>query len=161
MNITMMISAAALIAAVSAFGGWKFAHDADMAATAKQAIRTITITKTQGAISTAAGIETQKTIDHIVYQTQTLTKEVPVYVTAKDDAACVVNNGFVRLWNGATGVSGLPDAPAESDDAPSGVPLSEVGRADVANYGASQANAAELAALQAWVIKQQAAFAGK
>jgi hypothetical protein len=59
-------------------------------------------------------------------------KEVPVYVTAKDDAGCVVPVGFVREYNAAW--SGTPAGPpAESDRGPSGNPLSAVATADAGN----------------------------
>jgi hypothetical protein len=59
-------------------------------------------------------------------------KEVPVYVTAKDDAAAVIPVGFVREYNAAW--SGTPAGPpAESDRGPSGNPLSAVADADANN----------------------------
>ena len=59
-------------------------------------------------------------------------KEVPVYVTTKDDAGCVVPLGFVREYNAAW--SGTPAGPpAESDRGPSGNPLSAVATTDAAN----------------------------
>lgn len=148
--------------AVAAFAaGWRVHDWRDAAATVKAVQHVVTVTQKQGAVTSQVAVAAQAEHDRIIYRTQTLTKEVAVYVPAAADRNCTINAGFVRLWNGATGLSGLPDAPAESDDAPSGVSLSEVGRADVANYGAAQANAAELAGLQDWIRKQQAVFASK
>jgi len=84
----------------------------------------------------------------------TLAKEIPAYVTPKDDAACTLNPGAVRLLDAAAG--GLPAAPG-ADDAPSGVALSTLVTTDVGNDAAALENADQLAALQAWVRAQQAA----
>lgn len=53
-----------------------------------------------------------------------IVKEVPVYVTKSDDAACELRNGFVRMYDSA--LLGEPPGPAaETDRAPSGIALSE------------------------------------
>lgn len=71
-------------------------------------------------------------IQKIYVQGATIEKEVKVYVTAKDDAGCVVPVGFVREYNAAW--SGAPaGSAAESDRGPSGVPLSTVAQADAGN----------------------------
>lgn len=62
---------------------------------------------------------------------ETITREVPIYVTQADDARCDVNAGFVRSYNAAATNTDTP-APGESDRAPSGVPLSAV--AEVAAF---------------------------
>jgi hypothetical protein len=89
----------------------------------------------------------------------TLTKEIPAYVTPKDDAGCTLNTGAVRLLDAAaSGLPGLPNAPTSADDAPSGVALSALVTADVGNDAAALENADQLAALQAWIRAQQAAW---
>ena len=71
----------------------------------------------------------------IITQIETITKEIPVYVTAADNAACTVNAGFVRAhdaaWSGAD-----PPTPGESDREPAGVSLAQVDEVSVANAGA-------------------------
>lgn len=52
-------------------------------------------------------------------------KEVPIYVTAQDDAACSINAGFVRLWNAANAGTPISPDPSGADEAPSGVSLSD------------------------------------
>jgi hypothetical protein len=90
---------------------------------------------------------------------QALTKEIPAYVTPKDDAACAINVGAVRLLDAAaSGLPAVPDAPSSADDAPSGVALSTLLGTDVGNDAAALENADQLAALQAWVRAQQAAW---
>jgi hypothetical protein len=91
---------------------------------------------------------------------QALTKEIPVYVTPKDDAACTLNSGAIGLLDAAAGgLPALPDAAGRTDDAPSGVALSALVETDVSNDEAAAANAEQLAALQAWVRAQRAAWA--
>lgn len=82
-------------------------------------------------------------------------KEVPVHVTEKADAACVVPLGFVRVFNDAAH-GPVPPASAGTDDAASGVKISEVAQASVENSGEYDKLAEQLTALQDWV-RQQAA----
>lgn len=50
-------------------------------------------------------------------------REVPVYVTKDDDAACELRNGFVRLYDSS--LSGTAPGPAaDTDRNPSGIALS-------------------------------------
>lgn len=61
----------------------------------------------------------------ITVQGETRVKEVPIYVTAQDDAACSINTGFVRMWNAANTSTVISPDPSGADDAPSGVSLSD------------------------------------
>ncbi|KAF1043075.1 MAG: hypothetical protein GAK35_02395 [Herbaspirillum frisingense] len=61
----------------------------------------------------------------IKVQGETKIKEVPIYVTAQDDAACSINAGFVRLWNAANAGATISPDPSGADAAPSGVSLSD------------------------------------
>ncbi|MFS2112745.1 hypothetical protein [Herbaspirillum frisingense] len=61
----------------------------------------------------------------IKVQGETRIKEVPIYVTAQDDAACSINAGFVRLWNAANAGATISPDPGGADAAPSGVSLSD------------------------------------
>ena len=81
----------------------------------------------------------------------TITKEVPVYVTAKADAACAVPVGFVRLHDAAA-EGRVPEPAAGDPDAPApGLALSAVADTVADNYTTCHANAEQLIALQAWV----------
>ena len=88
--------------------------------------------------------------------TAKLIKEIPTHVTPKDDAACVVNLGAVRVFNAATH-GPVPDAAAGPDDAPSGVALSTVVTTDTENDGFYDQVSHQLIALQEWIRQQQAA----
>lgn len=81
----------------------------------------------------------------------TITKEVPIHVTAKADAACAVPVGFVRVHDAAA-EGHLPDPPAGDPDAPApGLALSDVADTVAGNYGTCHETAEQLIALQAWV----------
>lgn len=89
---------------------------------------------------------------------ETITKEIPVYVTPTADAACAVPAGFVHIHDAAaagiapTGTAGDPDAPA------AGVTLSAVTETIAANYGQYHAAAEQVTALRHLVIQQHTAL---
>jgi len=81
----------------------------------------------------------------------TITKEVPVYVTAKADAACPVPVGFVRLHDAAA-QGHVPEPTAGDPDAPApGLALSTVADTVAGNYSSCHETAEQLIGLQAWV----------
>lgn len=86
----------------------------------------------------------------------TITREVPVYVSAQADAACAVPVGFVRVHDSAA--QNLPlDYPPGDPDAPApGLALSAVAAAVAGNYTTCHETAAQLTALQDWVRGLQA-----
>ena len=67
----------------------------------------------------AAKVETKlvERVKTVRQAAQIITKEVPIYVTAEDDRACHIPDGFVSLLNRAA-QSGVPraDSPAIVDD---------------------------------------------
>lgn len=98
--------------------------------------------------------------------TQTIIKEVPVYVPAEADLRYALPVGLVRLHDAAaTGTAGRPFsyAPGQPDDPagflePSDVAPSRLGTVIAENYGVCHADAARFSALQDWVRQQQAAM---
>lgn len=86
-------------------------------------------------------------------QGSTIIKEVPVYVSAAADRACVVPVGFVRLHDAAAGGLPAPGSAGPADAAPSGVALSAVTGTVAGNYTACNANAEQLSNLQAYLQK--------
>jgi hypothetical protein len=90
-------------------------------------------------------------------RTQTLIRKVPVYVTSKADAACVVPAGFISLWNhGASGQAGLPPTSGGPVEAPSGLRLSDVLAATLANDGIAYDWKAEALAWRGWYPQAKA-----
>jgi len=96
----------------------------------------------------------------IVGLTITQIREIPVYVSPKADAACVVNTGFVLMHDAAA----RGDKPASAIsaggpgalDTPSAVRLSDVEATVTVNYGKYRQIANELSKLQEWVRAQTA-----
>tara|TARA_R110000868_G_scaffold353631_2_gene614807 strand:- start:185 stop:721 length:537 start_codon:yes stop_codon:yes gene_type:complete len=80
-------------------------------------------------------------------------KVVTVAVTPKDDDACRINNGYLRLHNAAaTDTVPAPTHPA--DGAASGLRLSQTLGVVAGNYSTCHETAARLIALQEWVREQ-------
>ncbi|MCC8628549.1 hypothetical protein WH216_05735 [Xanthomonas perforans] len=81
----------------------------------------------------------------------TITREIPIYVTQKADAACAIPAGFVRLHDAAA--TRQPAGPSTGDpDAPAaGITLSAVAGTVADNYTSCHATAAQLSALQDWI----------
>jgi hypothetical protein len=118
---------------------------------------------TEGQITFTAGQDFSMHQTQIVTRTVTLIREVPVYVTPKAVAACVVPRGFVELHNNAarpgdTAAAVVSGAPPELVDAPSGVGLDTVASTIITNYGRCNSNAAQLAALEKWATEAIAAY---
>lgn len=99
-----------------------------------------------------------QTVEKIVYRTKTLKEQVNVYVPAEADAACVVPNGFVRVYNGAVAQAELPAAPSRHDAAPSETALSTVLATDVENIGVIHQLTAEVEAWRDWYPKVKAVY---
>ena len=87
---------------------------------------------------------------------QTIIKEVPVYVPAEADAACVLSRGFVRLHDAAAAGS-LPEPAGGSDAAPAGIALSAVASTVADNYERCHETGEQLTALQAWIREMKKA----
>lgn len=88
--------------------------------------------------------------DHTVYVT--LKKEVPIYVTPKADAGCVVTGGFVQHYDAAWRGAALPEAPGGSVDAASGISLSGVASVDADNAAACRDLRHEAEAWRSWYV---------
>lgn len=85
---------------------------------------------------------------------QTIIKEVPVYVPAQADAACVLSRGFVRLHDAAA-TGSIPDPASGPDASPAGIALSTVAGTVADNYQRCHENSEQLNALQAWVLEMK------
>lgn len=85
---------------------------------------------------------------------KTIIEKVPVYVTAKADAACVIPESFVSLWNYAN-EGAIPEAAGRVDESPSEVKLSEVAKQHATEAELYNATAAQLEALQEWIRQQE------
>jgi len=91
-------------------------------------------------------------------QIQAVIEKVPVYVSEKASAACVVPWGFVRLFDAAASGADLDAvraaiAPGQPDDAASDVTLSEAVALLATDLGIARDNADQLTRLEAAVRK--------
>lgn len=97
-----------------------------------------------------------KYVDKIKYIDRV--KEVPVtkFVTVENDKACIINKGFVNVYNAAI----KNDVPVESaqDQLPSSVQLSDVASNQQVNMVQYHKVVAQLEALQEWVREQEKAW---
>ncbi len=144
-----------LLAALSG-GAWYFHHhwwaEGYAQRAAQDAAALAKARKVQTVIDTRV-VTRYRTVTHIVHERgRTILKKVPVYVTRYDDSRCVINNGFVRLWNDANRMS-VPAAPTSLDEAPSSVTLSDTEAQHSREATICHANNAQLRALQQWVLE--------
>jgi hypothetical protein len=98
----------------------------------KQAAASIKIVQAQAKVV----IETQvKYVDRfktVYIKGETIEKQVPIYITAADNAACSINAGFVHVYNAAWSGNDTGSA-ADSDREPSELSLVTLAEADAHN----------------------------
>lgn len=155
--------AAALLVGVLLFGlGWMARGDHVQAQAAEKQNARLAEAFAQGQ---ELGVVRDKVVTKYVDRIQviekkgtTLIKEVPVYVSAKADAACTVNAGFVRVHDYAATEQPLPapDPAGDADAAPSGIALSAVAEAVAENYTSCRQNAEQLTSLHELLRQYQA-----
>lgn len=110
------------------------------------------------ALGTVRDVVVTKYVDRerVIYKTgQTITKEVPVYVTPAADAACTLTRGFVRLHDAAA-ANVLPGPAEPADAGPAGVALSAATETVTDNYTACHAIRNQLIGWQEWARENKA-----
>jgi len=160
---------AGLLLALAA-GLWWSAHERGLGAAHEKAAEAKRLAQAQRqvarreakAASISASAASDLTAARVVIRTRTRTliQKVPVYVPSAADARCVVNTGFVRLYDAAVEGSppGLPAAAGGPDEAASGIALSEVLATDLANLGTAYDYRAEALAWRQWYAAQKKAW---
>ena len=145
------VAVLALLAVVAGLAWWATGRYNAAVDRANKAEATATELRTQLTNATAATVTVTQYVDRervIRLKGDTIIKEVPRYVPAQADAACVVPRGFVRLHDAAASGT-VPDSGAgDTDAAPSGVALSTVAGTVTGNYTDSHANSEQLRTLQ-------------
>lgn len=91
---------------------------------------------------------------------ETIVKEIPVYVSAKADAACVVPAGFARVHDAAAANLPAPEPLGAADEAPSGIALSAVAETTAGNYATCNETAERLIGLQELIREYEKKQAG-
>jgi hypothetical protein len=137
-------------------GTWRTMSWREQAHQAKTAVRTVQQIVYRDRITERVATTFEKKRAQDAGASRNRVEEVPVHVTLEIDREYPVPCGFVRVFNAATH-GPIPDPASCPDDAPSGIALSEVGRAESENAGQYDAIAGQLRALQDWVHQQQVA----
>lgn len=142
---------------------WKAGADAAQAARSdlREAIRVVDRERDQADVTSQVEARATETQVQIRTVTQTIIKEVPIYVPAEADARFVLPAGLVRVHDAAASGDPLPEPPGQPDDAAwhleaSDVPPSGLATTIAENYGMCRADMARFADLQDWVRQQQA-----
>lgn len=114
----------------------------------------------QNAVTLSSALNEATAQSKIVTATQTIIKEVPAHVPPQVDATVCVPFGLIRLLD-ASALQADPDSlglpSGQSDGSCSPVKASALAQSVINNYGAAEANAEQLTALQAWVLADQKA----
>ena len=109
-------------------------------------------------VSRDAGAAEARAQDRIRIVYRTLREEIPTHVSPETDRRFALPVGLVRLHDAAARgleLSRVPDPAGRADDAASDVRASDLAAAVTGNYGACRADGEQLAALQAWIRRQQ------
>ncbi|MEA9575667.1 hypothetical protein [Xanthomonas campestris] len=152
--ITRVIILLALIAALVGGCVWQEQRVSDAQKQRKQALdaKAAAIAERDSAkASTKIVVEYVDRVQIVREAGATITREIPIYVTQKADAACAIPAGFVRLHDAAA--TGQPAGPSTGDpDAPAaGITLSAIAGTVADNYTSCHATATQLSALQDWI----------
>jgi hypothetical protein len=149
-----LVIALALIVAIGGYVAWQ-EHRVDSAetraTTAEGKARRLDAELAQAKRSVRVVTQYVDRVQIVRERGATITKEIPVYVTAKADARCPVPVGFVRVHNAAA--QNVPlDRPAGDPDAPAaGVTLSAVADTVSYNYGIAHELRETVIGLQSYV----------
>lgn len=152
------VYAALALVLLAGVGVWYYGHTRyDAGVAYQQAIDAKALAKAQATAATITERVVTQYVDRVRVvreRAQTIVKKVPVYVTAKADAACLVPAGFVRVHDAAVQGVDLPASAGTTADTPSGVALSAVASTVASNYGICRETAERLTSLQNWVRQQ-------
>jgi hypothetical protein len=138
-------------------------HGEHTAQQALQAAQNAAAARSAAGAVISAQARTADAAARVLVQTRTVTliQKVPTYVPAKADADCTVPAGFVGLWNAGAAGSEVPGPAGGPVEAPSGVHLSAVLAADLANFGIAYDWRAEALTWRKWYIDQKAAWGAR
>jgi hypothetical protein len=146
------LALAALMVAFFGFGWFKGSEHwhtkliEAQAAALKEGVRIKTV---RGEVTTKVETKYVKVLVHDGVVTETITKEVPVYVPASTPD---LPGGF-RVLHDAAAAGVIPDPASIPDAAPA--PAGDVARTVVANYGSCRQVIHQLEGLQEWIREQQ------
>ena len=131
-RLLTLASVAASVFALGVMRGERWAGERHIDYVTRQAAQTVAIARAQAEVVVRTEIKYRDRIQKIYVKGEEIERQVPIYVTPADSAACSVNAGFVRAYNAAwTGDSA--GAAEGADREPSGVSLAAVAEADAHN----------------------------
>jgi hypothetical protein len=95
------------------------------------------------------------TVEKIRWRTQTLTKEVTVYVPQAVDREFRLPAGLVRIHDAAATGAALPETPGGSVEVASDVAPSQLATAFIDNYGTCRTWESEALTWRSWYVTQR------
>ena len=120
-----------------------------------QAAQSVKVAQAQAKVVIDTQIKYVPRIKTIYTKGEAIEKQVPIYITADDNAGCAINAGFVRIHDAAW--SGEPTGPAASADRePAGIPLAEVAETEAYNATTCRAWREQALGLREFYEKLQA-----
>lgn len=119
------------------------------------AAQSVKIAQAQAKVIVETQIKYVDRIKTIYTRGETIEKQVPIYITADDNAGCTINTGFVRIHDAAW--TGEPQGSATSADRePAGVSLAAVAETTAFNATACIAWREQALGLREFYAKMQA-----
>lgn len=126
------VAAGVVIYLLGMLHGERVAGQAHIDYASEQAAQSVKVAQAQAKIVIETQIKYVDRIKTIYKQGETIEKQVPIYITADDNAGCAINTGFVRIHDAAW--SGEPAGPAAiADREPAGVSLAAVAETNAFN----------------------------
>jgi hypothetical protein len=152
----LIIALLLMVIGVWGYGKWEF-HEGRQAEISRQKTTALVVQAKAQAITTK--VETRYlTRVQIVHDVgATIIKKVPIYVTHKDSSRCIVNNGFVQLWNDANEMQ-LSNSPSSTNEGASLVILPDIAAQHAVEANLYQQQYEQLKALQDWIRGEQKAY---
>lgn len=126
------VAAGAVIYLLGMRHGERIAGQAHIDYISAQAAQSVKVAQAQVKVIVETQIKYVDRIKTIYTRGETIEKQVPIYITAADNAGCTVSTGFVRAYNAAWSnqPAGLA---ADTDREPAGISLADVAETDTHN----------------------------
>jgi len=154
--LIFIIALLLMVIGVWGFGKWEF-HKGVLEQLGKDKTAALVV-QAKGQAVTTKVVTRYLTRVQVVHDVgATIIKKVPIYVTHKDTSRCVVNNGFVQLWNDANKMQ-LSLAPTTTNEGASPVVLTDIATQHAVEANLYQQQYEQLKALQDWVRGEQKAY---
>ena len=152
-KIAICTTLAAALFSAGLYVGHKWGVSACYEATIEAQRHTIETGIKQAVVSDQTVTKYVDRVQIVQGKSREIIKEVKVYVTEKNDVQCMVNTGFVRMWNDANS-SSISASSGNSDETASTVILSEVATQHAKEALICNETEQQLLSLQEWVREQ-------